>query len=138
MMCCSCSLLASSGLGGAFAGGLIPGTGPHLEKESGIKELKQYIPLADELIAKLKDLSVDEAQPVRDAFMVDRASNLSNLCTDFDTFAAYDKKVDGGGVFTLTGTVPMNEFVLEYLGGEDSIQKVANLALAKECPGMSD
>lgn len=134
LMCCSCSLLASSGLGGAFAGGLIPNTGPHVEKESGIKELKTYIPLVDELMDKVKDLHEDDMQPVIDAFIAEKAPDL---CKDLDTFGQYTEKVEGD-IFTLSGAKPMEEFTVDYFGGEENAMKITKLRGVTKCPGTSE
>lgn len=139
LMCCACSLLGSSGLGGLFAGGIIPSTGPNVVKESGIEALKQYIPLADELNKKIEGLSDAASKVIVDKFMVDKATQLTNLCTDAEKYKQYRikmKKADGTqvNILTLSGNKPYDEFIIEYFGAAN-FQKIDTLTKLKKCPG---
>jgi hypothetical protein len=136
MMMCMCSVIGSVGLGVSFSMGVIPGTGPYMIKDAGLESLKEYVPIGGELMKKIyKDppLSLEQMKPIEDAFLLEKVTELKDLCTDADKLSQFKKNNKTEEFLTLSGMKTSHEIIAEYFDDEEAVVKIASLTKAKDC-----
>lgn len=132
-----CCLLSSTGLSISYSLGVIPGTGPHLIKESGLENIKKYVPLVDKFEIQLADYEnaeTPEKLVKLDKFITDNEKELKNICADTDKMLKFAESLKSEEVFTLSGMKETNEFTIEYLKtDEDFMGRLERLYKFNKC-----
>jgi len=132
---CICSMMSSSGLGVSYSTGMVPGTGPKIISDSGLDKLKTYVPIAEDLKEKISTLSDDreKTQEILDTFISENESKLKDFCKDFNKLLKFEDGDVPEEVITLSGNKPVDEYAVEYIGGEEILNMFEIIFTAKKC-----
>ena len=131
---CICSILSSSSLAGAFSVGAIPGTGPKVVQDGNLENLKTYIKLSDQLVEKMEDQPESNKWDIVTTFLSDNDDKLKSLCVDVKKFSTFFNNNKSKNILTISGIKSTRDFIIEYMGGEEEVEKIEMLINLKNCP----
>lgn len=160
LLLCCCCMMSSSSASGAFAAGLIPGTGPHFTKSFELKKLKKFIQLTNEL--RLISLDLPETELASEDLTVKNKmieiftkiqEKSPELCELYDEVTSQEfvdklkeseKYYQGEGrdsIWTLGGKKDWGDYSKEYIEPTEEMKelyKEVDLVKAEQCSRRDD
>lgn len=161
LLLCCCCMMSSSSASGAFAAGLIPGTGPHFVKSFQLNKVKKFIQLSNELRLLSLDLPggsglVSEDLTVKNQ-MIEIFTKIQekspDLCELYDevTSEEFVNKIQEGekyyqesgrdSIWTLGGKKDWRDYSKEYIEPTEEMKelyKEVDLVKAEQCLRRDD
>lgn len=161
LLLCCCCMMSSSSASGAFLAGLIPGTGPHFLRSTGLKKIKKFIQLSNELRLLSLDLPggsglVSEDLTVKNK-MIEIFTKIQEkspeLCELYDEVTSqefidkieesgnYYKEAGRDSIWTLGGKKDWRDYRKEYIEPTEEMKelyKEVDLVKAEQCLRRDD
>lgn len=161
LLLCCCCMMSSSSASGAFLAGLIPRTGPHFVRSFGLKKIKKFIQLSNELRLLSLDLPdgsglVSEDLTVKNK-MIEIFTKIQEkspeLCELYDEVTSEDffNKIQEDGkyyneagrqsILTLGGMKEWRDYVKEYIEPTEEMKELyreVDLVKAEQCARRDD
>lgn len=161
LLLCCCCMMSSSSASGAFAAGLIPGTGPHFVKSYELKKIKNFIQLSNELRLLSLDLPggsglVSEDLTVKNKMIEiftkiqEKSPELCELYDEVTSQEFVDKIKESGNyyneagrdsIWTLGGKKDWRDYSKEYIEPTEEMKelyKEVDLVKAEQCSRRDD
>ena len=137
MMCC-CSCCSSSSSAAAFFAGLIPRTGPHFLKVSGIGEFKNHSPFLKDVVKKRTDAlkTSKERDLEMDKIIKSNPNDVKAFCATGEKFKAvrttppYNQP---GDILTVEGMKKPMDVAVKVLASSGVSQTLIEFAARNFC-----